>query len=151
MFRDLTVKRFWEKVDKSGDCWIWIAGTDKDGYGVFNNNGYAKAHRFAYEITFGEIPKNKIICHHCDNPSCVNPNHIYLGTYKSNARDRQSRNRGRDQYGVKNSMAILNWSKVRKIRAMWQSGNYTQKAIAEYFNVSRGCITGIIHNVNWRE
>ena len=154
MFRQSTVKRFWSKVDKSKDCWNWVACKDKDGYGVFNVNPqrkYEKAHRFVYELEIGKILDGKIICHHCDNPSCVNPSHLYLGTYKSNAKDRQKRNRGRNQNGTKNHMAVLNWEKVRKIRAMWQSGNYTQKAIADYFNVSRGCVTGIIYNVNWKE
>lgn len=154
MFRESTIKRFWDKVNKTNNCWNWTACKDKDGYGVFNinpNRKYEKAHRFIYELQFGEIPKDKIVCHHCDNPSCVNPQHIYLGTYTSNARDREKRNRGRDQNGTKNHMAVLNWGKVKRIRGMWQSGEFTQKDIADHFNVSRGCITGIIYNVNWRE
>lgn len=145
--------RFWNFVDKSGDCWVWTGGTDKDGYGVFNarTKRYTKAHRFVYRLAYGQIPKGKIICHHCDNPSCVNPEHIYLGTYKTNAQDMARRGRMKKQNGTDNHAAVLNWEKVRKIREMWQSGKYTQKAIADYFNVSRGCITGIIYNVNWKE
>ena len=153
MFKQDVVQRFWNKVNKANECWIWIAAVDKDGYGVFNDGirKYVKAHRFAYELFNGAIPKKNIICHHCDNPSCVNPQHLYLGTYQTNAQDMVRRGRMKKQNGTKNHMAKLNWSKVKKIRQMWNSGEYTQKQLADNFNVSRGCITGVIHNINWKE
>lgn len=149
---NIILNRFWAKVDKTSNCWNWIAATDKDGYGVFNDSKrkYVKAHRFSYEIVNGEIPKGNLICHHCDNPACVNPKHLYLGTYKTNAQDMARRGRMKKQNGTDNHMAVLDWKSVNQIRKMWKSGEYTQKEIAIRFGVSRGCITGIIYNVNWK-
>lgn len=146
-------KRFFEHVDKTDDCWIWTSAIDKDGYGVFadGNRKYNKAHRFSYKLAYGVIPKGKIICHHCDNPSCVNPEHLYAGTYKDNTRDMFKRGRNPKQDGENNHNSVLSWNKVRKIRKMWASGNYTQAEIANEFNVSRGCVLGVIYNINWKE
>lgn len=70
------------------DCWIWQGRKDKDGYGIMWNKKATKAHRYSYEIHFGQIPNNLIICHKCDNPGCVNPKHIYAGTHSDNAKDK---------------------------------------------------------------
>ena len=83
--------RFWSKVDKDikkKECWIWIAGKDKDGYGNFTdkNNRMVKAHRFSYELMFGKIPKGLVSDHLCRNRSCVNPFHIEIVTIKENNR-----------------------------------------------------------------
>lgn len=69
--------RFWSKVDKSGDCWIWLGGKDWDGYGMFWYNGRTvHAQRISYLLEKGELIENLVIDHICDNPSCVNPNHL---------------------------------------------------------------------------
>ena len=144
--------RFWEKVDKNGDCWLWTAAVDKDGYGVFTNQGkYRKSHRFIYEAMFGAIPAENIICHTCDTPSCVNPTHLYLGTYKTNANDRKRRGRDSNQSGERNHMAVLTRKSVREIRKLWADRRFTQAELASQFGVSRGCITGVIYNANWKE
>lgn len=88
------LSRFWAKVDKSDGCWMWTAAKKQYGYGVFNAGGkFVLAHRFAYELLVGEIPNGLMCCHHCDTPSCVNPAHIFLGTNKDNAADRDKKNR----------------------------------------------------------
>lgn len=81
-------ERFWPRVDKSGDCWMWTGGTDHRGYGNFFLNGRAvKAHRAAWILTFGPIAKSQVLCHRCDIPLCVNPAHLFLGTQKDNIAD----------------------------------------------------------------
>ena len=82
------LKRFWAKVDKrvEEECWEWTGARSKKGYGQFCVNKIAKStHRISYVIHKGEIPEGLMICHACNNPSCVNPNHLYAGTGKDNA------------------------------------------------------------------
>ena len=87
-------ERFWEKVDKSGECWLWIGFRDRDGYGKMGigskaDNSARKeySNRLSWQIHFGEIPKGMCVCHKCDNPSCVKPDHLFLGTRKDNTQD----------------------------------------------------------------
>ena len=93
--------RFNAKLDKSGDCWLWTAGKYGRGYGHFyvgrtgthgtaeyyRQHGMKPAHRVAYELWVGPIPKGMVICHKCDNPPCCNPDHLFPGTYVENMQD----------------------------------------------------------------
>lgn len=84
-----TEGRFWEKVDKSGDCWIWTAYIDAKGYGQFNADGtIVRAHRYAYELENGPIPDGLQIDHRCRVTGCVNPAHLRLATNKQNCEHR---------------------------------------------------------------
>jgi len=85
---------FFSNMQKTDDCWIW-KGRKSKSYGIFFCEKMIQAHRFSFILHFGCIPKNKIICHKCDNPLCVNPAHLYAGTHKDNAQDRTQRGRGR--------------------------------------------------------
>lgn len=86
--------RFWAKVDKSGDCWLWKASLKPSGYGHFNVAGKSvRAHRLAYQLSIGPIPDGKMLCHSCDNPQCVNPAHLTPGTNSENQQDSLAKGR----------------------------------------------------------
>ena len=85
---DPAIPRFWAKVHKTSTCWLWTASTNKCGYGQFNYKGMCHlAPRFAYLIAIGSIPDTLCVLHRCDNPRCVHPDHLFLGTQTDNLRD----------------------------------------------------------------
>lgn len=89
-------ERFWRYVNKTGECWAWTGGTANDGYGrlyISERDGSVAAHRFSYQLHNGEIPAGLIVCHRCDNPPCVRPDHLFLGTHLDNVRDMFSKGR----------------------------------------------------------
>lgn len=93
--------RFWSKVDTSGDCWLWTSTKYPNGRGQFKvANKNLKAYRVAYELEYGPIPEGLQVLHHCDNPSCVRPAHLFVGTCADNQADMTRKGRGR--LGIKN-------------------------------------------------
>jgi len=85
---------FWSKVQKSDGCWTWAGATWGRGYGAFKHEGrQVYAHRFAWEMAKGPIPAGLFVCHHCDNPLCVRPDHLFLGTHTDNMRDASRKGR----------------------------------------------------------
>ncbi len=82
-------KRFWAKVNKTESCWIWTASKNKAGYGFFwpTAERWIGAHRYSYYLANGKFDQMKFVCHSCDNPSCVNPNHLFLGSNSDNIKD----------------------------------------------------------------
>lgn len=139
--------RFWSKVAKGhpNECWEWQASMG-DMYGKFwLNQKYEKAHRVAYILIHGDIPPGLVVRHKCDNPRCVNPNHLELGTQKDNAQDSVERNRRFKPQGELNTSAALTDEAVRAIRADPRS---TRK-IAESYGVSRTSVSNIKQLKSW--
>lgn len=102
---DATRQRFWSKVRQSDGCWEWTACRTTAGYGKFRLDGqHLGAHRISYLLEYGDIPDGLWVLHDCDNPGCVRPDHLYLGTHADNVRDRVARKR--DSYGDRNGSRL---------------------------------------------
>lgn len=94
-------ERFWEKVDKSGECWIWLAAKLPKGYGLFKLGGrYVYAHRYSWQLANGALAGERDVCHQCDNPNCVRPSHLFVGSRSDNMQDSVRKGRGRWQHGL---------------------------------------------------
>lgn len=156
-FRRPLADRFWEKVDKSGDCWIWMAARNKGGYGQFSmlvrgKGQMRKAHRVSYELAFGSVPPEMDVCHDCDNPACVNPAHLFLGTHTDNMQDKMAKGRhvpGGPPNGEQNHMAKLTSGKVREIRGLYAAGGTSYMKLGQLFGVSASTISEIVKREIW--
>jgi len=147
------IKRFWSKVDKSGECWLWTASRKPNGYGQFTKKPLLfYAHRVAYEATYGPIPAGLIVCHRCDNPPCVRPDHLFLGTDLDNAQDRVAKGRstrGRSiNAGERNGHAKLTPTNVIAIKRAHATGQ-SKAALARRYAVSPRTIADAIRGATW--
>lgn len=149
--------RFFEKIIKTETCWIWNAAKDSKGYGRIGMGGRKGkdvfAHRLSYQIHRGEIPVNMLVCHKCDIPACVNPEHLFLGTQTDNMRDCVIKGRLNPfkPRGELNPKAKLNWDIVREIREKCFNSKALQKNAAQHFKVSYETIQRIIRGTSWAE
>lgn len=150
-------ERFWTHVDRSGgnnDCWPWQSRRFKNGYGAFAKNQIVHyAHRFCYEISFGEIPEDMYVCHHCDNRGCVNPKHLFLGTHDDNMKDAARKGRmytGGAVQGEQVGTSKLTTKEVMEIRERYARGGITQAKLAQQYGVKTKNIWRIIHRKSWR-
>jgi hypothetical protein len=146
--------RFWEKVDVRGpnDCWNWTASKTIEGYGWIGdgNKHMTKAHRVSYAIHFGPIPAGMLVCHHCDNPSCVNPKHLFLGFDKDNNGDKSAKGRCNVPFGEKCHSAKLTPEIVRIIRARVASGE-TMLSLSREYKVRPFAIQKIVDHKSWKQ
>ena len=154
-------ERFWEKVDKHdgndidwNECWEWLGGKDTCGYGKFRTRKNPKrdsmAHRYSWELTFGKIPNGYYVCHHCDNPSCVRPGHLFLGSQKDNMQDMINKNRSPNNLGENNPRCKLTRKDVIKIRNLYGTGDYYQYELGMLFGVTQSQIHAITSRKQWK-
>lgn len=141
-------------INPSTWCWEWTGYTDRDGYGQFSLKGKIwLVHRLAYTMYHNLTEDNiagKVVMHKCDNPCCVNPNHLELGTQKENVIDMHKKGRGPNRAGEKNPNSKLTEYQVRKIRELYELG-ISQEELSKMFNVSRRTIHNIRKGISWSQ
>jgi hypothetical protein len=146
------------EIDING-CWIWVRAKDKKGYGRPGLKGKSiGAHRLSYLAFVGEIPNNLHVLHNCDNPGCVNPKHLFLGTHQDNVNDMVNKNRQAKGENHRNSKLVQR--EVNEIRTLYSAElaerakgknvQLTQKELGERFGVSYGEISDIVNNKRWK-
>ena len=164
-FSPETIKRFWSRVQKTDSCWLWIAGKTRSGYVSFRASNRALfAHRISWVLVHGRIPSGMCVCHMCDIPACVNPEHLFLGTHAENMRDAANKNRFpkgeqhhahrspevmRPPLGERNGNAKLRDEWIPFIRKRLAEGE-SQRSIAADYGVSHGMIGRISRGTAWR-
>ena len=141
-------ERFLMQCDRNNDavCWEWTGRKSNAGYGQIKDNYRTRhAHRVSYELYKGPIPKGLFVCHKCDNPGCVNPDHLFLGTPQINARDaaRKGRSDGFKRLGTAHPLGTLTDDQIKEIRRLAETT--TGKEIAARFGISRGYVSQIIN------
>ena len=140
------IERFEEKYipEPNSGCWLWDAGYKSNGYGQFTLNGKEeRAHRAAYKLYVGEIDRDMQVLHHCDNPACVNPNHLFLGTVRDNMDDKVAKRRQGKE--LTHPCCTVTEDKIRAIKNELAVGRLMQKEIAKQFDVSDAMVSDIKH------
>jgi len=146
-------------------CHEWMAGKTDKGYGAVWINGSSQtAHRVAFAIHFGLVQEAMLVCHHCDNPLCVNPSHLFLGTASDNVQDCLSKGRGNPAIGDRNGSRLhpqsrprgerhvkskLTVHQVLAIRKQYASGDGSFRSIAKSYGMSKSTIYDIVNNKRW--
>ena len=157
MIKQPYLDRFWSYVDKNGpihpvhgQCWIWI--TARNGYGQMRLPGrISRSHRISWEIHNGKILRGLHVCHKCDNPACVNPDHLFIGTMSDNIKDMWSKQRQKlsTSSGSKNGNSKLTEREVLRIRSLRK--RLKEKELARMFGVSRRTIERITLGYSWKQ
>lgn len=143
--------RFWDKARITGPeaCWEWARSRFPNGYGQIQAHGKpTQAHRVAWELTRGPIPDGMCVLHHCDNPPCVNPSHLWIGTHRDNNADRDQKGRHRSALGSAHGHAKLDESSVVAILRLHAKG-ISQRTLAFRYGVSTSIISEIVNGILW--
>ena len=140
------ISNFWAQVDVRGenDCWNWTGWKVKEGYGRLGNLIAPRVSAYLAGMNIDGL----FVCHRCDNPSCVNPLHLFVGTHADNTRDRNQK--GRDARGRSHGMSKLTDADVLEIRALYASGKWTYKQLGERYAVDLSNIASIVHRKTWK-
>lgn len=146
--------RFWQYVEWSPECWTWRGALGKTGYGTFTMSGGRRtnAHRAMWIFRNGPIPENLVICHKCDNPSCVNPAHLFIGTQGDNMADMFAKGRRSalpHPLGEANHNSVLSREKVLKIRALRAAGK-SLKEVATIFGIAGTTVSAVANRKIWK-
>lgn len=156
--------RFDSRVIRSEGCWRWGGSTNTKGYGRIKINGQdILAHRLAWTLHKGEIPSGMLICHKCDNPVCVNPDHLFIGTQRDNIRDAAAKGRiasgerhgmntrpDRRSFGSANGQSKLSENSVAFIKTAHKNRSVSNRQLARQFGVSESLICMINRGIRWR-
>ena len=142
-------EHFWPRVKFGDGCWEWTGSRDTSGYGTIGfAGGIHKTHRIAWNVAFGLIPLGLQVLHRCDNPPCVRPSHLFLGTQADNISDMVAKGRartGKQLRGFRHPRASLNEAQVAQIRAEYATGTVMQRTLALQYRVCQGTIHRVIH------
>lgn len=141
--------RFFEKVKKTDNCWEWIPPKNQDGYGNFrvNKKNY-RAHRYSYLLHYGVFDLSLKVCHRCDNPGCVNPSHLFLGTVQDNSTDMVMKNR--QAVGENASRVTLTEEKVRDIVNKFNAGVMDVNVASKKYNITTSHVYRLVKKQQWR-
>lgn len=145
--------RFWNRVAKSDGCWLWVGHRPSEYGRLSHKNEKHRAHRLSYQLNVGPIPDGMVVCHRCDNPPCVNPSHLFLGTSADNSRDMKAKGRwaGGPPSGERAPNSSLKDAQVMEIKGLLRfphfHGKYSQMARA--FGVSQNTIYSIKSGQTW--
>lgn len=141
---------FETKINKTNSCWNWIGRIHPNGYGIFNSRHETKAHRVSYLLYNGHISNNLHVLHKCDNPKCVRPDHLFLGTHQDNMTDKCMKNRTSRMLGEIHPQAKITSNIVINIRQEYSMNNISQRDLAKKYGLSQTHVKDIIKKTVWK-
>lgn len=146
------LSRLMARVTITDTCWLWNGPVDKNGYGRMRVGGrkIKGVHRVSLEAHTGQVADGLLVCHHCDTPACVNPQHLYVGTALQNNRDKMQRGRGVFYHGEESGTSKLTEENVREIVRLYSTGEWRQADLASKYAVSNATIQLILSGKNWK-